>query len=76
MNKLERLGQSKLNERYFRLNTQEYTVYVEGDIDTLFWEDIFPKNNQWKPNIVILKKEDGTIIGGWKNLITYLEGRR
>ncbi len=73
MNKLERLGQSKLNERYFRLNTQEYTVYVEGDIDTLFWEDIFPKNNQWKPNIVILKKEDGTIIGGWKNLITYLE---
>ena len=73
MKKLDRFGQAKLNERYFKLNTHEYTVYVEGDVDTLFWEDIFPEDEIWKPKIEVLKKEDGSIIGGWNNLIAYLE---
>lgn len=73
MTKLERKGIAKLNERYFRLDSHEYTVYVEGDIDKLFWEQVFPQDDTWKPNIVVLKEEDGKVISGWKNLIDYLE---
>lgn len=73
MNKLERLGQTKLNERYFKMSAHEYTVYVEGDIDILFWEKIFPKRVGWKPNVSVLKNEEGKVLGGWQNLLSYLE---
>lgn len=72
MTKLQRNDISKFNERYFRLSSNEYTVYVEGDIDKTFWKNIFPKYNGWKPRIEILKKEDGTILCGYKNLTDYL----
>ena len=51
----KRNGVSKLNERYFRLSSHEYTVYVEGDKDCLFWDDIFPEQEGWTPRIEVVK---------------------
>ncbi len=69
----KRNGVSKLNERYFRLSSHEYTVYVEGDKDCLFWDDIFPEQEGWTPRIEVVKDSNGSIIGGWLNLINYLD---
>lgn len=73
MAKFTRSNISKLNERHFRLHDKEYTVYVEGDIDKSFWEKVFPVVEEWKPRIEVLKTADGEILGGWKNLVNYLE---
>lgn len=73
MAKFIRSNISKLNERHFRLHDKEYTVYVEGDIDKAFWEKVFPIVEEWKPRIEVLKMADGKILGGWRNLVNYLE---
>lgn len=68
-----RNGCSKLNERFFRISGKQYTVYVEGDIDKLFWKSIFPVVGDWAPKIEVFKDEDGKLHTGWKPLIKYLE---
>lgn len=73
MSRIYRKGITKLNERYFRLSAREYTIYVEGDKDILFWNEIFPKNKEWTPRVEILQDGEGNVIGGWLNLINYLE---
>lgn len=70
---LQRRGYAKLNERYFRESANEYAVYVEGDKDILFWEDIFPVFAGKVPRVQVLLKEDKQVIGGWNNLIGYLD---
>ena len=76
MAKFVRPVNTKLNERYFNLQYREYTVYVEGEIDRFFWEKIFPEKDGWKPHVDVLYLEDGTVVGGWKNLVNYLEKQK
>ena len=73
MTEFLRKGCSKLNERFFRISGKQYTVYVEGDIDKLFWQDIFPTTEGWTPKMEILKNSDGTVLCGWANMLNYLD---
>lgn len=71
--RFERTGQSKENERHFLQSAGIYTIYVEGNEDTLFWKKIFPLINGQIPVCQILTNEDGTPLCGENALLKYLE---